>query len=105
MAITVSSEGNGYAYVNNSNPTDGETVTLYCVPDAGETLDDVTARDINGYAIALATTTEQTFTYQESWVEMYISVVFSGSPVPPVPPEPKRRRKRMPIWMYPCLRY
>lgn len=105
MAITVSSEGNGYAYVNNPSPMDGETVTLYCVPDAGETLDDVTARDINGYAIALATTTEQTFTYQDSWVEMYIHVVFSGSPVPPVPPTPKWKRKKMPIWMYPCLRY
>ena len=104
MAISVSYTGNGYAYVDNPNPLDGETVTLYCEPDEGETLDDVTATDINGYAIALATTEEQTFTYQESWVEMYIDVVFSGTPTPPPPTPTTRRRKHMPIWMYPSLR-
>lgn len=101
--ITVTTTGNGYAYVDVPDPYDGQTVTLYCVPDAGETLDDVTARDYQGYAIALATVQQQTFNFNAAWGFMYIDVVFSGSPTPPVPPKPKRR-KRMPIWLYPCLR-
>lgn len=92
--IYVSVSGNGYAYVDNSSPSGGETITLYAVADAGETLDDITARDYQGYAIALATVPQQTFTYNSAWGDMYISVVFSGSPTPPTP---------TPGWMWAIL--
>lgn len=84
--IWVTSTGNGSAYVDNPQPVDGDVITLYCTPDPGETLDDVTATDFQGYAIALATVPVQTFTYQAAWNDMYINVVFSGSPGPtPIP--------------------
>ena len=83
--IWVSVTGNGYAYVDNPQPTGGETITLYAVADAGETLDDITATDYQGYAIALATTPVQTFVYQAAWNDMYINVVFSGVTPPPTP--------------------
>ena len=81
--IWVNSTGNGSAYVDNPQPVGGETITLYCTPDPGETLDDVTAVDYQGYSIALATVQQQTFTYQAAWNDMTITVAFSGSPTPP----------------------
>lgn len=84
--IIMDISGNGDAYVNNSYPYDGETITLTCTPAEGETLDDVTATDSHGYSIALATQEEQTFVYREIWGDMTIHVIFSGQPpVPPVP--------------------
>lgn len=86
--IYVNSSGNGYAYVDNSSPVQGDNVTLYCVPDPGETLDDVTATDYQGYSIALATTPVQSFIYQDAWQDMTIYVTFSGGTPPPPPPDP-----------------
>ena len=81
--IYVNWSGNGYAYVDNSHPIESTTITLYCIPDTGETLEDVTARSQYGWAIALATQEIQTFPYDISWGDMYIEVVFSGSTPPP----------------------
>ena len=83
--IWVSSYGNGSAWVDNPQPADGDTITLYANADPGETLDDITATDYQGYAIALATTPVQTFVYQAAWNDMYINVFFSGSTPPPTP--------------------
>lgn len=100
MAITVISTGNGIAYVSNSEPSIGETVTLYCEPDEGETLLDVYAVDLGGHSIALAVQLVQTFVY--NYDGMIITVEFSGTPTPPTPTPSKK--KKMPIWMYPVLR-
>ena len=83
--IYISTSGNGCSYVDTPAPAQSTTITLYCVPDPGETLEDVTARSQYGWAIALATQEVQTFPYDISWGDMYIEVVFSGTP--PQPPE------------------
>ena len=83
--IHVNWSGNGYAYVDNYFPIENTNITLTCVPDEGETLDDVTARSEYGWAIALATQEVQTFPYDTSWGDMYIEVVFSGTTPPPTP--------------------
>lgn len=100
--IDVLITGNGTAYVDNDDPNIGDIVTLYCDPVVGETLDDVIAWDEHGYSIALATVAVQSFTW--NYGAMTISVTFSGT-TPPTPTPTAYRKKHMPIWMYPCLRY
>lgn len=98
--------GNGYAYVSNSDPVDGETVTLTCDPATGETIDDVEAWDSSAHPVAFAPVHTQSFVWYDSAYggAMTIKVTFSGS-TPPTPPTPTTtKRKHMPIWMYPCLR-
>ena len=97
--------GNGIAYVSNSDPVDGETVTLTCEPDTGETIDDVEAWDSSAHPVAFAPVQSQSFVWYDSTYggAMTIKVTFSGSPTPPTPTV-THKRKRMPIWMYPCLR-
>lgn len=82
--IYVNVSGNGFAYVTNPTPSDGDIVTLYATPDAGETLDDIIAIDSGGHSIALAVTQSQTFIYRASWGDVFITVMFSGS-TPPTP--------------------
>ena len=77
--------GNGIAYVDNNYPIDGDIVTLQANEDPGEELLDITARESHGYAVALATTNLQSFTYQGSWGDLTIDVYFSGS----TPPSPR----------------
>lgn len=93
MAIVdVYASGNGVAYVDNPNPYDGDSVTLYAEPYTGETLDDIVAVDQQGHSIALSPSTQiQTFTYRSSWGTVSITVTFSGG-TPPTPP-------RFPIWL------
>lgn len=83
--INVNVTGNGTAYVSNSTPMDGESVTLYAYPDSGETLDDVYAIESHGYSVAIAP--EQPFIYSESWGTLDIYVVFSGT------------QQQFPIWL------
>ncbi len=82
--IWVNVTGNGTAYVDNPSPFDGDTITLYADAAQGEQINDITARDSQGYAIALATVPVQTFTYHSSWGDVTISVDFSGT-TPPGP--------------------
>ena len=98
--IDVITTGNGVAWVDNPDPVQGDTVTLNAIPDTGETLDDIQAWDEHGYSIALYVQQVQQFTW--NYGSMTISVTFSGTPTPPTPTTP-RKRKHMPIWMYPCL--
>ena len=97
--------GNGYAYVSNSDPVDGETVTLTCDAATGETIDDVEAWDSSAHPVAFAPVQTQSFVWYDSTYggALTIKVTFSGS-TPPTPPTSTAKRKRMPIWMYPMFR-
>ena len=102
--IYVNVTGNGSAWVDNPTPNLGDTITLECIPNTGETLDDVQATDGNNYPVAVAVQQTQTITLSSSYDyggSITIDVTFSGT-TPPTPTTP-RKRKRMPIWMYPCL--
>ena len=106
--IYVQPTGNGTAYVDVQHPIDGQNFTLYAYPNSGEELLDITAQDAHGQWVALSLTTVQTLPYDETnWGNrLTIYVEFSGvTPPPPPPPPPYREKKKMPIWMYPCLRY
>lgn len=97
--IYINVSGNGTAYVSNQHPEDGEDFTLYAIPAEGESLispDGITARDSNGYSIAMMQTSEYTYTYQAGWgYYIYISVEFTGT----TPPFIRTARKKMPLWM------
>lgn len=95
--------GNGTAYCIPSSPTIGEEFTFNAVAYEGDTFVDVTCTDDMGASIAVPVSTE--FDMEMPNV-MFITfhVVFTGE-TPPEPPTPTgKRRKRMPIWLYPCLR-
>ena len=104
--ISVTSVGNGTAYVSDYNPADGATFTLYAEPASGEELLSIKAWDENGYSIAMEQYTPYTYTYNAGWgAHISIIVTFSGTPpVPPVPPTSYIQKKHMPIWMYPMFR-
>lgn len=83
--IFMNINGNGYAYVSNNYPIDGERVTLTCVPDPGEILLQVFATDSWDHYIALfPDALQQSFIFRDAWNNMYIEVYFSGS-TPPGP--------------------
>ena len=95
--------GNGTAYAIPSSPTIGQTFDFNAVPDAGEQLVDVYCYDDSGSSVAVPVSTQFSMTMPNV---MYLTfyVEFTGTPpTPPTPTTPKKR-KRMPIWMYPCLR-
>ena len=75
--IYVNVTGNGQAWVDNSNPSHGDIITLYAYEDSGAYLIDITARSEYGYAVALDTTNVQQFQYESSWGDLTIDVVFS----------------------------
>lgn len=95
--------GNGTAYCIPSSPTIGEEFTFYALAYEGDTLVDVTCTDDTGASIAVPVSTE--FNMQMPNV-MFITfhVTFTGETPPEPPPTEKPKRKRMPIWLYPCLR-
>lgn len=107
--VFVTSTGNGYAYASPSIMNDGDSFTIYAIPATGETLNDITATDANGYSIAMAVQQQASYIYnQTSWgTYIHVMVEFSGN-TPPVPPTPTPTkyytRNKMPIWMYPILR-
>lgn len=88
--IYVSHTGNGTAYVDNPSPNFGELFTLYAIPNAPDTLEDIVARDENGHYIAMDPTLEQqTLRYREEWGSFItIDVSFSNITPPPPPPAP-----------------
>lgn len=103
--IIVSTTGDGTAYVDNPNPLDGASFTLYATPASGETLQDITARDSHGYSIAMQVVPQYTYTYNETSWGNYINIYVEFSGTPPIPPTPTLREEHsMPIWMYPHLR-
>lgn len=74
--ITINTSAGGYAYVNNINPNDGDTVNLYCTPVRKYELVDVTGLDENGNNIGLATSESQSFVYDATWGDITIDVTF-----------------------------
>ena len=82
--ISVTYSGNGVAYAVPSVVNGGETVTLTCTPDPGETLIDIVAYDEHGYSVALSVVTVQTFTYNATLGNVFITVTFSST-TPPGP--------------------
>ena len=75
--ITVISNGDGYAYVTNPDPLDGEDFQIICVPSTGETLEDLVAVDANGYSVALYVQPTQTLTWNDTWITLEITATFS----------------------------
>ena len=75
--IDVYSTGGGTAWVSNSDPADGETVTLNAVPVSGATLDDIEAFDIGGYPVAIYVQQQQQITWRDSYGKLSIYVTFS----------------------------
>lgn len=78
--ITVISVGDGSAYVDNPHPLNGEIFTLYCEPIPMGNLDDIQATDSHGYYIALPVQTPLPITYQSTWGDVEILVIFKDSP-------------------------
>lgn len=85
--IFIHIEGNGYAWVTDDTPFDGQRIVLYVRPYDNEELLDITAYDSYDHSIAMRVAQEQSFTFDSSWNNMYINVYFSGE-TPPEPPEP-----------------
>lgn len=85
--VFVKSFGNGYCWVNNEAPTQGEAITIYCEPYIGEDLEEVQAWTSYDESIALTPqATQQTIYYQSTWRNVYIEAYFTGSTPDPDPP-------------------
>ena len=81
--------GDGYAYTDAVPPlVDGETFTIYCIPYAGATLDDVRVWTSYDESIAIVVSQEISLTYNSAWNNVYVEVYFSGGVTPPIPPTP-----------------
>lgn len=72
-------QGDGYAYVDNYNPVQGDLIHLVCVPDAGAQLLQIVATDSYDHSIAVLQTLDQYITFRSIWNNLYIEVYFSGS--------------------------
>lgn len=82
-------EGQGYGYVSNFYPSDGEIVTLYVEPAVGYIIKDITAWDSYDHSIALNQyASEQSFPFNAAWNNMYIDLKFEATtpPTPTIPP-------------------
>lgn len=102
--VSLNVSGNGTANVTPTMAEQGDTITLTVTPANGEQLQSLDARAVSsGQSVALSFQTgTQTFPMPNDDVE--ITVEFTGTtPIPPIPP--KVVKSKMPIWMYPCLRY
>ena len=107
--IYVNTTGNGYSYVAPQNVQDGDSFTLYNMPYGSDRLVDVIGWTQNGQSIAMGQPDyEMHYTYdQTNWGDyIRIEIEYSGD-TPPIPPTPVQRirRKTMPIWMYPNIRF
>lgn len=95
--------GNGTAYCAPASPTIYEEFTFYAIPYEGESLLDVRCYTAEGYSMAVPVSTEFTVAMPDTqYITFYVD--FTGE-TPPTPTPTTHRKKRMPIWMYPCLRY
>lgn len=94
VALTVS--GNGVATVSPTIASENDTITLYAMPNAGESLNDITAQCVtSGQYIALYVQTGyQTFPMPDD--DVAVNVLFTGTS-PPTPVTPK---KEYPWFLY-----
>lgn len=101
LRIYTMTQGNGTITVSNYSPSFGETVTLSCIPRAGETLTDIIGTTLSGLSVALLVQQVQTFTMPNESIN--ILAVFTGS-TPPVPITYRATKHKMRIWQYPMFR-
>ena len=75
--ITVNANGSGVAYVDNPNPDNGDTVTLYANPVGRKyALIGIECYDSNFNLIWTATTETTQFVYDSSWGDITIECYF-----------------------------
>lgn len=74
--ITVNTDGNGYAYVSNVTPADGETVTLYSTPNNHYVVLEIICSDSNQQVLWTAQGDTVSFTYDANWGDITIDVYF-----------------------------
>ena len=75
--ITVNANGSGIAYVDNPNPDNGDTVTLYATPVGRKyALIGIECYDSNFNLIWTATTETTQFVYDSSWGDITIECYF-----------------------------
>lgn len=75
--ITVNSNGNGWATVDNLNPSDGESVRLSCTPSGRKyEVTDIYISDSNGNTWQLPAVEDQYFTYDANWGDITIDAYF-----------------------------
>lgn len=97
--VFLNDSGNGHSYCvppAGEELVNGESFTIYFVPDGGAILDDVRAFDSHDYSVALPaiTNNQLTMNFRSGWGNLYVDVYFSGSPTPPTPPA-----LGIPIWL------
>ena len=88
--------GDGYAYCIPAAGTElsnNERFEIFCVPDAGATLDDVRAFDSHDYSVAIPVGDHIVMKFRSTWGNLYVDIYFSGSPEPPQPQPP------IPYWL------
>lgn len=94
--VFINTQGNGYTWVDNEAPTQGETITIHCVPYDDSELLEVQAWTSFDESIALdPTALVQTITYSSAWRNVYIESYYTGSEPSPDPPS----IKTIPIWL------
>ena len=75
--ITVNANGSGIAYVDNPNPNNGDTITLYANPVGSKyKLISIECYDSNFNLIWTATTEITQFVYDSSWGDIAIECYF-----------------------------
>lgn len=106
LFITTAVSGNGTITVSDYTPEPLQEITLSCIPASGETLLNIDARIISSQqSVALSLVEVQTFPMPTESIS--ILAEFTGTtPVPPIPPVPTygKRKRKMPIWLYPIFR-
>ena len=104
--IYCSATGNGscYAIPSAHDGLAGETFTIYAIPNDGDSLTDLIARDQHGYSVAITVAEEHTYDASLFPYNLWVEATFTGETPPPPPPPEVEVRKKMPIWMYPIFR-
>ena len=74
--ITINDNGQGFSYVSNYYPADGESVTLVCNPDPHCEVINIVGTDQNGNDIGLIIADTQSFTYYSSYGDVTIDVYY-----------------------------
>lgn len=75
--ITVNANGSGVAYVDNPNPNNGDSVTLYANPVGRKyMLFEIICSDSNGLVLWTAQTETTQFIYDSSWGDITIDCYF-----------------------------
>lgn len=99
---TINVEGNGTATASPVRAEEGATVTLTAVPSTGATFDGFTVIS-GGVTIDTPSLLQATFVMGTS--NVVIQASFSGGSPTPTPTGEKTKKHKMPIWMYPSIRF